>query len=241
VNGQPGAPHHDTADGDGAERSVPGDDARSAGALDVRLIVITDRALAAPRSLEEVLLAALGAGSPAVQLRNKAASARELYDEAAALLPLVQRHGARLFINDRLDVAIAVGADGVHLGPADLPVAAARRAAPSGFIIGFSTDDPDSARDAVRDGADYIGCGAVFGTRSKPDVMTERIGVAGVAAVANAVSVPVVAIGGVEPRNVAEVAATSAAGCAVIAAIMTAADPAAAAAQLLAAFTRSTG
>src|SRR5690606_14209855 len=104
------------------------------------------------------------------------ASARELFRLASALRARTSAVGALLFINDRLDVALAAGADGVHLGPSDLPVAAARRAVPAGFLIGYSTDSPDVAARAQRDGADYIGCGAVFGTGSKPEAAGERIG-----------------------------------------------------------------
>jgi thiamine-phosphate pyrophosphorylase len=211
---------------------------RRADRLDPRLIVITDRKRAEPRRLEEVLLAALEAGAPVIQLRDKNATARRLYDEAVELLRLVRRFGSLLVVNDRLDVALAAGADGVHLGPGDIPVAAARRGVPPDFLIGFSTDDPELARAAIRDGADYIGCGAVYATGSKPEVAGERIGAAGLAAVVNAVEAPVVGIGGIDTRNVSEVAATCAAGCAVINAVMTAPDPAAAVSQLLAPFTR---
>jgi thiamine-phosphate pyrophosphorylase len=204
---------------------------------DLRLIVITDAALAAPRSIEEVVHAALTGGARTIQLRSKEAGARELYESACALLPLARRYDALLMINDRLDVALAAGADGVHLGPGDLPVAAARRATPDGFVIGYSTDEPDVAAAAIADGADYIGCGAVFGTLSKKDIAGERLGVAGLAAMVRAVRAPVVAIGGIDTRNVAEVAATGAAGCAVIRAIMTAPDPAATCMQLIAPFT----
>jgi thiamine-phosphate pyrophosphorylase len=134
---------------------------------DLRLVVITDRDLAAPRSVAAVVEAALAAGAPAVQLRDKGATAAELLDRARTLVAVVRAAGALLFINDRLDVALAAGADGVHLGPDDLPVAAARRIAPPGFLIGYSTDDPDLALRAQADGASYIGCGAVFGTKTK--------------------------------------------------------------------------
>jgi thiamine-phosphate pyrophosphorylase len=205
-------------------------------ALDLRLVVITDRTLAAPAIVSDVIAAALAAGAPAVQLRDKNATARELFDQAVALLPVVCAHGARLFINDRMDVAIAARAHGVHLGPGDLPVAAARRAVPTGFLIGFSTDDPERARNAQRDGADYIGCGAVFGTTSKRDVAGERIGTAQLDRVARAVTIPVIGIGGIDASNVADVAATHAVGAAVIGAVMGSADPASAVRALLAAF-----
>lgn len=194
--------------------------------MDLRLIVITDRSLAAPRTVADVVVAALEAGAPAIQLRDKAANAADLYHSAVELRRWTRRHGALLFINDRLDVAIAAGADGVHLGPHDLPVAAARhaarRAGHDDLIIGTSTDDPHRARQAADAGADYIGCGAVFGTTSKPEVRDERIGTDRLAEVVRAVHIPVVAIGGITPENVRAVAGTGAAGVAVIGAVMAA-------------------
>ncbi|MFW5950775.1 MAG: thiamine phosphate synthase [Gemmatimonadota bacterium] len=193
-------------------------------ALDLRLIVITDTELARPRPVRDIVAAALQAGAPAVQLRLKGGTAREMYEEALELRHLTRRTSARFFVNDRLDVALATGADGVHLGPDDLPIAAARHAARAAgsphLLIGASTDDPDTARDLVRSGADYIGCGAVFGTTSKHDVGDERIGTDRLAKVVAAVDVPVVGIGGVTPHNAPSVAATGAAGCAVIGAVM---------------------
>lgn len=200
-----------------------------------RLIVITDRALAAPRPLVDVVRAALDAGAPVIQLRDKHATAAELYEEATRLLPLVHGSGARLIVNDRLDVALAAHADGVHLGPDDLPIETARRIAPPGFIIGCSTDRPERARAAADAGASYIGCGAVFGTRTKA-VGDERIGTGRLTEVVNAVSLPVVGIGGIDVGNVAQVAATGAAGAAVVGAVMTAADPGQVVHELLAAF-----
>jgi thiamine-phosphate pyrophosphorylase len=204
---------------------------------DLRLIVITDARLAHPRSVEAVVRAALEAGAPAVQLRDKTAAARELFDQAVKLRDLTMSFGALLFINDRMDVALAARADGVHLGPDDMPLAAAKRTAPSSFLIGWSTDDPEQARLAEAQGADYIGCGAVFGTTSK-DVADERIGPAGLRRVVQAVSLPVVGIGGVDVTNIAEVARTGAAGAAVIRAVMAADDVAATVGALMRALTR---
>lgn len=203
--------------------------------IDFRLIVITDARIAQPRSVFDIVSAALAAGAPAIQLRDKNASARELYEQAIRLLELTRRAGALLFINDRLDVALAARADGVHIGPDDMPVRAARAVAPHPFLIGTSTDDPAVARAAENDGADYIGCGAVFGTTSK-DVADERIGADGLRRVVEAVRIPVVGIGGVDTGNVADVAATGAAGAAVIRGVMAAHDVAATVRQLLAAF-----
>jgi len=207
-----------------------------ARSLDLRLIVITDRRLAAPRELRDIAAAALVAGAPVLQVRDKDADARELLQLCDTLVPLARLHAARILVNDRLDVALAAGSDGVHLGPDDLPVDAARRVVPPGFLIGWSTDDPDDARTAERAGADYIGCGAVFGTTTKAEAADERIGVDRLDEVARAVSIPVVGIGGITPDNIAAVAATHAAGAAVVSAVMAATDPSAVVRRLLAAF-----
>jgi len=208
---------------------------------DLRLIVITDRRLASPRSIFDVVLAALEAGAPAVQLRDKEATSRELYEQALRLREMTDRHGALLFVNDRLDVALAAGADGVHLGPDDLPIAAARRIAPPHFLIGASTDDPAAAIRAADNGADYIGCGSVFGTTTKAEAAGERIGPEGVAAVARASPVPVIAIGGVTADTATQLAGTGIAGIAAVGAIMTANDPAGAVRSLLGAIEGGSG
>ena len=191
---------------------------------DLRLIVITDQALAAPRSIYQIVEEVLIAGAPAIQLRDKQSNARGLREQCMRLLDLTQRHNATLFVNDRVDVALSAGADGVHVGPSDIPVAAVRRIAPQ-LLIGYSTDQPEIARQNSHDGATYIGCGAVFGTASK-NVGDERIGIEGLRRVIAAVEVPVVAIGGITPDNVHEVAAAGAKGAAVIAAVMRADRPA---------------
>ena len=205
---------------------------------DLRLIVITDRALAGSRSIIDIVAAAVAAGAPAVQLRDKTASARDLFDLTNRLLPIVAKHGALLFINDRIDVALAAGAHGAHLGPGDMPLTAARSIAPPPFLLGFSTDDPVTAREAERAGADYIGCGAVFGTTTKIEVGDERIGTARLDTVARAVSIPVVGIGGINASNIGFVADTACAGAAVVGAVMTAPDPGLATRILLEPFTR---
>lgn len=203
---------------------------------DLRLIVITDAGLAGARGVDQTVIEALQAGAPAIQLRDKSATPKQLLEHARALIPHVHAAGARLYVNDRIDIALAARADGVHLGPHDLPVAAARRIAPPGFLIGCSTDDPEVARALERDGADYIGCGAVFGTTTKTDVGDERIGVQRLASVVAAVAIPVVGIGGIDTLNVEKVAQSGAAGAAAAGAVMSARDVAAAVTALLSHF-----
>lgn len=202
----------------------------------LRLLVLTDAALARPRSVVEVVAAVLEAGGRAVQLRNKGDTARELVAVGRELRTVTRASGALLFVNDRLDVALAVEADGVHLGPHDLPVAAVRAVAPAGFLIGRSADDPEVARSAVDDGADYIGCGTVYATSTKADA-GDVIGLEGLRSVVEAVPVPVVGIGGITPERAGEVAAAGAAGVAVVGAVMAAPDPGGAARRLLHPFT----
>ena len=198
----------------------------------LRLTVITDEALARSRALSEVVREALAAGAPAIQLRLKGATARELLEAAHTLMPLIRSAGALLIVNDRLDVALAADADGVHLGPDDLPVKDARAAVTealgavaSAFLVGHSVDTPVAAAQAEADGADYLGVGAVYPTANKPDA-GEVIGVEGLRRVVEAVGIPVVAIGGITPERARAVAETGACGCATIGAVMGSQEPA---------------
>ena len=199
--------------------------------------------LARPRALSDVVREALAAGAPTIQLRLKSASARELLQAALTLMPIVRSAGALFIVNDRLDVALAAGADGVHLGPDDLPVMDARavadaRAADTGsatadaFIVGYSTDTTDEAARAEAEGADYLGVGAVYATANKSDA-GDVIGLEGLRRVVKAVSIPVVAIGGITPERAPAVAETGACGSAAIGAVMSAAEPAEAVRALL--------
>ena len=182
----------------------------------MRLYVIPDRTVGAPLRLEEQARQALAGGATALQLRDKEAGGGELFAEARQMLCLCRELGVPLFVNDRLDIALACGADGVHLGQSDLPVAEARRLAPRPFIIGASARTPEDAERAVRDGADYLGVGAVFPTGSKEDAQV--IGLDGIRAITREAAVPVVAIGGVSLDNLGEVMACGADGVAVISA-----------------------
>jgi len=181
----------------------------------------------------------LAAGPCCLQLRAKAVGARQLEAAARALLPLCRAAGVPFCVNDRLDVALAVGADVVHLGQDDLPLADAQRvraaAGRSGLTIGFSTHNADQAIAAAAAGADYIGFGPVFGTRSKanPD---PTVGLDALAEVCRRVNVPVVAIGGITLDAVPAVVRAGAAAAAIIAAIDAAPDPTAAGRAVAAAF-----
>jgi thiamine-phosphate pyrophosphorylase len=207
----------------------------------LRLMVITDRELAGERGWLAVTEAALEAGATAVQLRDKQATSRELLDMALALRPLVERYGALFLVNDRFDVALAAEAHGVHLGDDDIPVAEVRGAVSRAFVIGRSADTEEAARAAEDQGADYLGVGSVFGTRTKQEVIGEVIGTAQLGRVARAVSIPVIGIGGVSAANAADVAAAGAAGLAVVSALMAAPDPGAATHSLLESWDRGRG
>lgn len=201
----------------------------------LRLVMITSEDLAGPNDVVNVVQQALSAGAPSIQLRAKEATARELTAMVQVLLPSVRAAGSLLFVNDRLDVALAAGADGVHLGPDDLPVRDVRSTVADDFIVGYSTDDPEEAAQAQADGADYLGSGTVYATTNKSDP-GEVIGVEGLRRVVEAVSIPVVGIGGITPDRAEAVAETGASGIAVIGAVMSAADPGDAVRRLMAPF-----
>ena len=193
------------------------------------------RAAAGARALASALL---DGGATILQVRMKEAGARELLAVVEELLPIARARGAALIVNDRLDVALAAGADGVHLGQDDLPLAAARAIADGArrpFLIGVSTHDEAQARAAADGGADYLGFGPVFPTVTKanPDPV---VGVARLARVCATVGKPIVAIGGIALDRACEVARAGAAAAALIAAVNRAPDVAAAARSVTEAF-----
>jgi thiamine-phosphate pyrophosphorylase len=198
---------------------------------DLKLYLCTDRKLSLGRPLPEAVEAAIEGGVTMVQIREKEASGGEFFAIAREVLALTRSRGLPLIINDRLDIALAVGADGVHLGQSDLPCREARRVAGKDMIIGVSAHTHEEALAAWKDGADYIGAGAVFPTGSKADVGAV-IGIDGIRAVASAVKIPVIGIGGINPQNAALVMAAGAAGVAVISAILSQPDIQQAAAAL---------
>ena len=196
------------------------------------LYLILDPAVAGSRSLADIVQTALDAGVRLFQFRMKTPEARRFYETAAVLCPLVKKGGGIFIVNDRVDVAKAIGADGVHLGQEDLPLADARAILGSGKLIGISTHNPAQAVEAEAGGADYIGFGPIFPTATKenPDPV---VGVAGVREARAKVRLPIVAIGGITAKNAADVRAAGADCCAVVSAVLAAPDPQSAIAELL--------
>jgi thiamine-phosphate pyrophosphorylase len=200
------------------------------------LVVITDPECGG-RDLVEVVRSALRGGARAVQLRAKGAATREMVELGNRLKAETAAAGALLFVNDRVDVALVIGADGAHLGDDDLPLEAARSITPPGFLLGRSVDTAEQARAAQRQGADYVGAGPVHATPSKLDA-APAVGVEGIREICAATSLPLVAIGGVDAENAEAIAAAGAAGIAVIRAVMQAAEPEEAARRLVSAVRR---
>jgi len=195
--------------------------------------LVTEEALSAGRRSEEIAEAALRAGVRVVQVREKEGSARRALEVALNLRELTRRYGALMLVNDRIDIAIAAGADGVHVGQEDLPVELARRLLGDDALVGLSITGADqlAARDAAE--ADYLGVGAVFPTGSKGDATLSGLPL--LAAARAATQAPVVAIGGIDAGNAGLAIVAGADGVAVISAVAAAADPAAAVEALSAA------
>ena len=200
-------------------------------ARDYSLVLVTDRALAHGRPTADIVRAAVAGGVTCVQLREKDCGTREFLDEARKLLAILRPLGVPLIINDRVDVALAAGADGVHIGQQDLPLADVRRLAPAGWIVGVSAESVEDAIRAEQGGADYIGASPVFATPTKTD-HAPPLGLDGLRSIRAAVKLPLVAIGGLHARNARDVVRAGADGLAVVSAIVAAADPRAAAVEL---------
>lgn len=197
-----------------------------------RLHVLTDTELQQRFSHLELAEQAIAGGAEAIQFRQKRGSTRELIETARQMQALCRRHGVRLIVNDRLDVALAAEADGVHLGQDDFPLALAREILGPEKIIGGSASTLAEARLCQAQGVDYIGLGPVYPTSSKADASPAG-GLELVRRAARELGLPVIAIGGIDEVRAAAVMAAGAHGVAVISAVCCQADPAAAAAGLL--------
>ena len=191
-------------------------------AVDYSVYLVTDEACLSGRDLITCVRQALEGGVSCVQYRAKDAAGGKMYIEALALKHLCDEFEVPLIINDRLDIAQAVGAAGVHLGQSDLPCGVARKILGADYIIGVSAHNVSEALQAVRDGASYLGCGAVFGTSTKADVTA--LGLDNLRAIRQAVDIPIVGIGGVTAVNYALVRQTGADGAAIVSGILAQAD-----------------
>jgi thiamine-phosphate pyrophosphorylase len=195
------------------------------------LLLVTDRRVAAGR-LEEAVAAALDGGCRAVQLREKDLPARDLLLLAERLRALTDRHGALLLVNDRVDVALAAGADGVHLGNGSVPPAEARKLLGPSRLVGVSAHSLRELEAAVAGGADYATFGPVWATPSKAQY-GEPVGLPALARASRSTSLPLYALGGVTAPRAAEALAAGAGGVALIGAVLAAADPARATREIL--------
>jgi len=187
------------------------------------LYLVTDPVLCGPRGVPETCRQALAAGVGTVQLRDKDASTRELLRVALELREMCSDAGALFIVNDRVDVALASQADGVHLGLDDMPVGIARRLMGEDAVIGASVRTREEAAGAWRDGADYLAANLVFATDTKTG-LGRPLGISGVRELRAASPLPLVAIGGIKAENAAEVMRAGAVGIAVVSAIMAAED-----------------
>ena len=196
----------------------------------MRLYAVTDRAWVGELTLYQQVEAAIRGGATCVQLREKQLDKDAFLAEARQIAALCKARGVPFIINDDLDIALACGADGVHVGQDDMPAAEVRRRAGRDLIVGVSAHNVAEARKAAADGADYLGAGAVFTTSTKQDVTA--LSYEGLKAICDAVDIPVVAIGGINARNISELKGTGVDGVAVVSALFGAKNIEAAACNL---------
>lgn len=204
--------------------------------IDYSVYTVTDTDICPRGRLIATVSEAIRGGSGLIQLREKDITTREFYAEAMELKKICDAAGVPLLINDRIDIALAADADGVHLGQSDMPLIAARKLLGEDKIIGISAGNVEQAEEAVRGGADYLGSGAAFSTNTKKDA--NWIGAEGIKAIADYAHnnpygrIPIVGIGGINLSNAAELSETGIDGVAVVSCIMGSDDPRGAAAEL---------
>lgn len=186
------------------------------------LYAVTDRAWTGKRTLYEQVEAALKGGATCVQLREKELDEETFLREAKELCALCRRYGVPFIVNDNVDIAIACGADGVHVGQEDMVADEVRRRVGEDMLLGVSVHTVEEARQAVRDGADYLGLGAVFPTSTKTDV--DQMSNETLRAICEAVDVPITAIGGINRSNILQLSGSGVDGVALVSAIFSAED-----------------
>lgn len=199
---------------------------------DLLVYVIVDPSYLGERDIADVAETILESGVRALQLRHKGASREDLLAEAVAVRKVTARHGALFIVNDHLDIALESGADGLHVGPDDLAVSHVRERAP-GLIVGASAGSPDRAVALQIEGADYLGCGAIWSAHASKQNASAPRGLAMIESVSSAVDIPIVGIGGVTIERAPAVIRAGAAGAAVIRAVLGAPNPGIAATQLV--------
>lgn len=191
--------------------------------FDTSLYLVTDRSSMGDCEFESKIRSAVEGGCTMVQLREKNINSYLMYQRALSIKKITDEYHIPLIINDRLDIMLAVGADGVHLGQQDIPVKIVRRLIGKDKIIGVSAHCPEEAEKAERDGADYLGVGAIFPTETKKDIIITPVDV--LREIKATVSIPVVAIGGINQNNINTLKGSYVDGVAVISAIMKSKDP----------------
>ena len=199
--------------------------------MNLSLYVITDKKLAGERSMVEICREAIRGGAAAIQLRCKDESCREALTLGKELRTLTRQTGTLFIVNDRIDLALLLEADGVHLGQEDIPLKEAGKLMREKIIIGYSAETIAEAKKAEAEGASYLGVGPVFATSTKPDA-GEALGLEKLTEICRSVSIPVVGIGGIKQDNASSVMQAGASGVAVISAVMAAKDVRKAAASL---------
>ncbi|SHJ38270.1 thiamine-phosphate pyrophosphorylase [Malonomonas rubra DSM 5091] len=199
--------------------------------LDLSLHLVTDRNLSLGRDLLDIVQAAVQGGVSVVQLREKECATREFVELGRAVSSLLQQSSVPLLINDRVDIALAIGADGVHIGQSDMPYADARRLLGTDAIIGLSVESEAHAQAAEILDVDYLGLSPVFTTPTKCE-LTESLGLEGVASIRRLSRHRLVAIGGIHHENISAILKSGADGVAVVSAICSASDPLQATRQL---------
>ncbi|MGM9979109.1 MAG: thiamine phosphate synthase [Clostridium sp.] len=186
--------------------------------IDYSVYLVTDRNLLKGRKLTEVIEEAIIGGVSLVQLREKCTSSLKFYEIAKEVKKITDKYNVPLIINDRIDIALAIGASGVHLGQSDIPCSIARKILPQGKIIGVSAHNLKEAEKALKDGANYLGCGAVFNTSTKKDVTT--LSYEGLKEITDNINIPVVAIGGINENNIMTLKGSGINGVAVVSSII---------------------
>ncbi len=208
--------------------------------VDYSLYLVTDRKLSLGRTNLEIIEAAISGGATIVQLREKELEGRVFYEEAVRVRDFLKNKHIPLIINDRVDIALAAGADGVHLGDSDLPMNVVRKLVGQEMIVGVSVLSSSSAKTAEQEGADYLGLSPIFVTATKPELM-KQIGLEGIAPIRQAVNIPIVGIGAMNASNAFQAISAGLDGVAVVSGIVSQKDVMAAARGIKAEVMRAKG